>query len=77
MRNGYKKYLKNQKKYNFIILITQISIIISFFAIWQILSDKKIIDTFLLSSPKNIINTIINLIKKIIFLIIYLLLFMK
>lgn len=61
---GYKKYLKRIKRYNILVFITQILLVILFLVLWQILSDKKIIDTFLLSNPKTILNTIIDLIKK-------------
>ena len=61
---GYKKYLKRIKRYNILVFITQILLVILFLVLWQILSDKKIIDTFLLSNPKTILNKIIDLIKK-------------
>ena len=61
---GYIDYLKRIKRINILVLLTQILLIIIFFIIWQVLADKKIIDTFLLSSPKNIFNTIIDLIKQ-------------
>ena len=61
---GYKKYLKRIKRYNILVILTQIIMLLLFMIIWQILSDKKIIDTFLLSSPNKIINTIIELIKQ-------------
>lgn len=62
--NGYKKYLKRIKRDNILVILTQISLIILFIFIWQLLSNKKIIDTFLLSSPKKILFTIIDLIKQ-------------
>lgn len=61
---GYKKYLKRIKRYNILVFLTQILLVILFLVLWQILSDKKIIDTFLLSNPKTILNTIIDLIKQ-------------
>ena len=57
------KYLKKNKRNNLIIKLFQISIIILFIIIWQILADFNLIDTFIFSSPKLIINTIINLYK--------------
>ena len=62
--DGYKKYLKRIKRYNVLVVLTQILLIIIFLLIWQLLSDKNLIDTFLLSSPKKIFNTIIDLIKQ-------------
>lgn len=56
-------YLKKIKRNNIIIKLFQISIIILFIILWQMLADFKLIDTFIFSSPKLIINTIINLYK--------------
>lgn len=64
MSNEYKKNLKRKKINNILVFITQVLIIIIFFIIWQILSDKNIIDSFLLSSPKRILQTILDLIHK-------------
>ena len=61
--DGYKKYLKRIKRENILVLGTQILLLIIFFIVWQFLSDKKLIDTFLFSSPRKIFNTIIELIK--------------
>lgn len=58
---NYKKYLKKKKKYNLLIKITQILIFLIFLIIWQILSDKGIINSFIFSSPLRIFKTIINL----------------
>ena len=57
------KYLKKIKKNNLIIKFFQISIIILFIIIWQILADFKLIDTFIFSSPKLVLNCFINLYK--------------
>ena len=61
MSNEHIKYLNRIKKRNILIKITQLSIIVIFLLIWQLLADFKVINTFIFSSPKNIINTIINL----------------
>lgn len=57
----HRNYLKKVKKKNLLIRITQILIIVSFIIIWQLLADFKLINTFIFSSPKNILNTIISL----------------
>ena len=62
--NGYIKYLKRIKRNNILIITTQVLIVLMFIILWQVLSDKKIIDTFLLSSPKKVLNTIITLTKE-------------
>ena len=59
----HKKYLKKIKLTNFLIRFTQISIILIFIFLWQFLADNNLINTFISSSPKSIINTIINLYK--------------
>ena len=60
----HELYLKKKKRKKQIILFFQISILISFIFIWQILADFKIINTFLFSSPKQVIETIIQLINE-------------
>lgn len=57
----HKKYIKNIKKFKILVLSSQILLIVSLFIIWEILSRIGIINTFLYSSPSNIIKTIINL----------------
>lgn len=57
-------YLKKERKYKIITHIVQLSIIIFLFLLWQILANNNIINTFLYSSPKLIIETIIDLIKQ-------------
>ena len=64
MSDGYKRYLKKIKRENILVFITQIVLMMIFIVIWQILSDKKIIDVFLFSSPKKIFETIIDLLKQ-------------
>ena len=54
-------YLKKLKKEKFIITLFQISIFIIFIIIWQLLANFNIINTFIFSSPKKVLDTIINL----------------
>lgn len=60
----YKKFLKKIKRDNFLVFFTQIFMIILFFIVWQILANKGLINTFLVSSPSKVFNTIIDLIKE-------------
>lgn len=60
---GYKKYLRRIKRDNILVFATQIIIVISFIIVWQILADKKLVDTFLVSSPSKVYSTIVSLIK--------------
>lgn len=64
MTPEHKNYIKKKKKEKLKIFIGQITIFILFIFIWQILVNLKIINSFILSSPKNIIKTIINLYEK-------------
>ena len=59
----HKLFLKKIKKNKIFILVTQISIILLFIILWQILADLKVINTFISSSPKQVINTIVSLHK--------------
>lgn len=54
-------YLKKIRKNKFIIRLTQILIFIIFITIWQILANKELINTFIFSSPKKVLDCIINL----------------
>ncbi len=54
-------YLKKRKKEKRLVYLTQITIIILLFTIWEILAKLNIINTFLYSSPSKISLTIINL----------------
>ena len=60
----YKNYLKRIKRNKIIIISSQLLILLLFITIWQILSDKNIINSFITSSPKRIITTIIKLYKE-------------
>ena len=57
----HKNYLKKIKRNNFLVKLTQILILIVFLIIWQLLSDYKIINPFIFSSPIKVVETIINL----------------
>ena len=57
----HKNYLKEIKKENFLVKLFQILLLIIFIVLWQILSDLGIINTFISSSPKQVINTLIKL----------------
>lgn len=59
--NGYKKYLRKQKVTKYLILLSQLLILIFLIILWQTLANLELINTFITSSPKNIFNTIINL----------------
>lgn len=57
----HREYLKKIKLKNSLIKFTQILIILLFIFIWQFAANHNLINTFISSSPKSILNTIINL----------------
>lgn len=59
--DGYKKFLSNQKKTKCLILITQLFTLIFLILFWQFLANHNLINTFITSSPKQVLKTIINL----------------
>lgn len=59
--NEHKLYLKGIKRKKVLVRLSQFIIIILFIAIWQILANENLINTFIFSSPKKVIDTIINL----------------
>ena len=61
MSEEHKRYLKKIKKNKITIMTLQISIILFIIAIWQIAANNNWINTFISSSPKEIIKTIIKL----------------
>lgn len=56
-----KKFIKKIRLTKLLILLSQIALFVLIIFIWQILADKEIINTFITSSPRNIIKTLITL----------------
>ena len=61
MSNEHIFYLKKIKRNKFIVHLFQILIFVILVFLWQILADLGIINTFIYSSPKKVIETIISL----------------
>lgn len=59
--NEHIKYLKKRKNDRIIVSLFQIFILGIFLILWQVLADFNIINTFIFSSPKKVLDTIINL----------------
>ena len=57
----YKQYLNNIRKKRILIILSQLSLLILILFIWQYSSNKNLINTFITSSPKKVLNTLINL----------------
>lgn len=56
-----RKYLRKIKMNKIAVIITQILVLIAFIAIWEILAETKIINSFITSSPSRIMNTFMNM----------------
>lgn len=63
MSDEHRAYLKRLKYQKITIRTIQISLLIGFIVIWEILSRNEIINSFIFSSPSKIISTLINLIE--------------
>ena len=57
----HKKYLKKLKINKLLVLLVQILILLFLLFIWEYLAQKEIINTFISSSPSQVIKTIIKL----------------
>lgn len=56
-----KRYLRKITLTKVSIFITQISLVILFIALWEILANKGIIDSFITSKPSRMLKTFMNL----------------
>ena len=56
-----KKYLNKIKLNKFLVILTQLLILIGFLLVWEVLANLEIIDSFITSQPSRIWNTLINL----------------
>lgn len=59
--NERKQYLRKVKRKKHLVLLTQISILILFLGVWEILANHNIIDSFITSQPSRIFDTLIHL----------------
>lgn len=56
-----KEYLSKKRQRKRLILITQISALVLFIALWELLANLGVIDSFLMSSPSRILKTILDM----------------
>ena len=56
-----RKYLKDIRKNKIVILMSQILFLVAFIAIWEILANTKVINSFITSSPSRILKTFMNM----------------
>lgn len=58
----HRNYLISLKKQKILIKLTQIFILVVFFAVWELAARMKWIDAFIFSQPSRIINSMYNMI---------------
>lgn len=56
-----KNYLKKIKRKKYLVLLTQVLILIGFLALWELLANQDVIDSFITSQPSRIFETFMNL----------------
>ena len=61
MSKDYKLYLRKQKLYNVLVYVTQLVILLFLIGLWQYVADEGIVNTFITSSPKEVVKTIVGL----------------
>lgn len=59
-----QEYLDNVRTYSFKIRFTQITILILFLILWEVLAYFKIIDSFITSKPTEIFTTFVNMLSE-------------
>ena len=60
-KNRHQCYLKKLRRERYTVKIGQWSILVVFLLLWQYTTDKNILDSFIFSSPKRVVNTVIAL----------------
>lgn len=61
LSNERKQYLKKRNFENRAVKISQWAILFLLIFLWELLADIGVVDSFIMSSPSRIINTVINL----------------
>lgn len=56
-----KKYLRKIQSNKRLVFLTQIAIIVGFIALWEVLANIGVIDSFIASQPSRIVKTFMNL----------------
>lgn len=59
--NDRKKYLSKKRTEKILIKVVQFSILIGIIVLWEVLANKGIIDSFIMSQPSRILKTLFNL----------------
>ena len=61
MSKEHKQFIKKQKVKRIVVFSLQLILLFTLLIIWQLCADKNIINSFISSSPKRVLDTIISL----------------
>jgi NitT/TauT family transport system permease protein len=59
--NEHKDYLRKRKRRNIEIQVARVLILITFFVLWEVLGNLKIIDPFLTSTPTRMFKSFLKI----------------
>lgn len=61
MSKERKEYLKKIRQKKYLVLFTQVAILVAFLGLWEWMANANIIDSFITSQPSRIAETFMNL----------------
>ena len=61
MSKERKEYLKKIRQKKYLVLFTQVAILVAFLGLWEWMANENIIDSFIASQPSRIAETFMNL----------------
>lgn len=59
-----EKYLKERRRSKYLILFTQLGILLTFIALWEGLANLKVIDSFITSKPSRMVTTFLKMMSQ-------------
>ena len=59
-----EKYLRDKRRNKFFVIFTQIGLLVFLIALWEILANVGIIDSFITSKPSRVVETFFKMISK-------------
>lgn len=59
-----EKYLKERRRSEYLILLTQLGILLTFIALWEGLANLKVIDSFITSKPSRMVTTFLKMMSQ-------------
>lgn len=59
-----EKYLRNKRRNKYLVLFTQIGLLVFLIAIWEILANIGVIDSFITSKPSRVVETFFKMLSE-------------